>query len=348
MISSAGGGTRLLALADAVYELYAAWKDNPDRNLLRPEAMPSGSTVLGGLIRFEAPLFGEVSYHLYPRRPLRRRIDGVRVCYNGESRWVGAERPGWFEPVGPIGENELRVGARWAIEAPEELSHLVLPKRDFWILTPDPDHPESGVFASWGHPPLGTPFVVLCRAHILPQLDHLRDERLIEFADIPEPVLSGRDWHEIRHCMVVSPAWSGVFIEHRDLLDALRPIVSITIGVAGGLRVPGTQGWIEGHGPVVTVFGFEPTVHVTVVDERDGSSTFATTCGPNTPLAIPWSVPGEYRIEVGAGETSSERSVKIWSWDELSAADSVERQYVRFGEYRLCGAALEQAGGGTD
>ncbi len=67
MISSAGGGTRLLALADAVYELYAAWKDNPDRNLLRPEAMPSGSTVLGGLIRFEAPLFGEVSYHLYPR-----------------------------------------------------------------------------------------------------------------------------------------------------------------------------------------------------------------------------------------------------------------------------------------
>ncbi|MDP9368660.1 MAG: hypothetical protein M3Q03_10365 [Chloroflexota bacterium] len=341
-----GGGPRLLALADAVYEIYAAWKDNPNRNLPRPEALTGGSTVLGGLIRFEDPIFGDVSYHLYPRRPLRRRIDDVRVSYGGESRSVRAERPGWFEPVGPVSENELRAGARWTIEVPEELSHLVLPKREFWILTPDPDHPESGVFASWGRPPLGTPFVVLCRAHLLSQFDHLRRERLIEFADDPEPVLSGRDWHEIRHCMVVSPAWSGVFVEHRDLLDALRPIVSLTIGVAGGLRAPGAHGWIEGHGPTVTVFGFEPTIRVTVIDERDGSIIFATTCGPNTPLAIPWSDPGEYRIEVGAGETSSERSVKIWSWNELSAADPVERQYVLLGENRLCGAALEQAGGG--
>ena len=338
------GGDRLLAVAEAVHDLYGVWKESPDLDGIATGTIGRSSMLMAGLLRVEDPIFGGVSFYLYPRTPRHRGIDSIAVLEEDGTRTLRVERPGWFEPFGPVVEQRLDDGQSYPIAAPEELSQLVLPKRDFWILVPDPDDPQSGTYATWGRPPLGTPFLILCRETLLHQIERLRQERLIEFVDTPKPVLSSGAWYEVKHCMVVSSAWSGVFIENRDLLEALRPIVSISIGVAGGLRVPGTSGWLVGHGPNVTVFGFATGLTVTIFDEND-LPVYETACSANVQLEVPWSVPGDYRIEARSPNATSERALSIRAWDDLRIADRFDCQYVTFGEYRLCGAALERADG---
>jgi hypothetical protein len=341
-----GGGDRLLAVADAVHELHGAWKESPDPEHLAEGTVGRNQTVIGGLLRLEDPIFGDVAYQVYARAPRRRGVDRIAVRDGDQRRTLRLERPGWFTPLGPVPESSFDEGLRYPIEEPAELSHLVLPKRDFWILVPDPQDPDNGVFASWGRPALGTPFVVLCRDHLVPQLDHLRRERLIEYAGPPQPVMPSGSWFEVRHCMVVAQVWSGVFIDNRELLDTLKPITSLTIGLAGGLRMPATTGWLEGHGPTVTVFGFETAVDVTVSDE-DEAPVYETSTHANVALDVPWDDPGVYRIEARSATTVIERAVRIWRWDDLRSTDGTNLYHVPLGAYRLCGAALEEVNGGT-
>jgi len=55
------------------------------------------------------------------------------------------------------------------------------------------------------------------------QLERLRNEGLIEWHGDPLVPFEDVSWLEIQDCMVVSSAWSGVFIPSGELYDALRP-----------------------------------------------------------------------------------------------------------------------------
>src|SRR6266511_75199 len=171
-------------------------------------------------------------------------------------------------PLGPVSADDLERGSRYAIEQPSDLDALILPQRQFWILTPDSDNPESGVYASWGRMELGVPFILLCRQELVPQLEDLRNERLMEWNAQRDMDDSG-SWVEFQHCMVISQAWSGITIENKDLCAALQPVIGLNVSVAGGLRVPDLGGWLDAHGPSITIFGFQTQADVCIIRVTD-------------------------------------------------------------------------------
>jgi hypothetical protein len=109
----------------------------------------------------------------------------VQVQYQDGTHYLQEDRSGWYLPIGePLKINEIECGVKCSISNPSILDKLILPSRDFWILTPDPENPDSGVYASWGTPELGTPFILLCKEELLKDLERLKDERLLEWDGI--------------------------------------------------------------------------------------------------------------------------------------------------------------------
>jgi hypothetical protein len=206
-------------------------------------------------------------------------------------------------------------------------------------LISDPENPESGVYASWGRPQLGTYFIILCREELVSQLEHLRDERLIEWNGNPQPCPLTH-WVEIHHCNVRSPAWEGVGIANQDLYEKLCPRENLNISLSGGIRVPGNRGWLEDYGPQVTIYGFESEVDVIIKRATEEEPFFEKTQATNEPFGVKWPGAGDYVVELPV--YSLERLITIRTWEELErfSPDSFEKTYVH--DWNLCGTLIEE------
>jgi hypothetical protein len=337
----ASDSQRLELLADAVHELYEAWRSDPVGSLGH---RGRGRTLYAGLYREEDPLAGTVCYQLYPRLT-RGGGSELRVRIGGAVELLRPERTHSrrYYPLGVVDGATLTAGARYPIEQPAELRELVLPAQEYWILVPDPDMPDSGVYATWGRPELGQPFILLCRAQVLSQFHYLLQERLIESPGEPVPVLDG-GWYELRDCYVVSEAWSGAHFSHPELYDALRPTDRCHVSLTGGLRLPGRPGWLEGAGPNVTVSGFAPEAELTITrtDGQTEQRIVERTQRTGEPVPVDWPGPGVYQV-VGCcgGQDAPPRAVTITGWDDLRLSVPAEEAWVALGAHRLCGAALD-------
>ncbi|MCG8346800.1 MAG: hypothetical protein MI924_03330 [Chloroflexales bacterium] len=334
---------RAQAIAEAIYEVYEAWGSGDTSSQTGGQAY--GYNLLADLWRSEDLLSGAIEYFLYPRSPRRQQFDSVVVNIDGQLHILIPERPGWYMPVYEINEQHLNQGVRFPIEQPEELETLVLLRHAFWILSPDPNNPESGVYASWKDLPLGIRFIILCRRELLPDLNKLHTERLIEWSGEPQPVQSFSDWVEIVDCMVISPTWDGVEIENRDLHDALRPKERLSIGLSGGLRTS-QDGWLTSLGPQVTIFGFPREADVRIIRISDNQTIFEETRPTNRSFEVIWSTPGDYLVEAVAESRMSQRLVKIVDWDDLETAPTQDLERLQIGEVHLCGALISVAGEG--
>jgi hypothetical protein len=332
---------RRQAVAEAIYELHEFWRENLYSGAVR---LGSGSTNLrAGLFRIEDALFGTIAYHLYPRALRGRAPSQIQVRQDDKLWSLVPDQPGWYQPLGPLSEDELDAGTRYRIEQPQDLGFLVLPQRRFWILVQDPENPESGAYASWTGPQLAEPFILLTKRDLLPQLEHLRGEGLIEWSGEPEPLFSGK-WVEIRDCMAVSEAWSGVFIDDQELYEALRPSMTLSVSISGGLRVPNRGGWVEGYGPQITIFGFDIEADVCIMRVADGHTFFDQPQRTNTPFSVPWPGLGDYRVEASsAGHSASPRLIKILSWQDLRLTIPERRDVLRLVGHQICGALVEPA-----
>ncbi|MEF3274072.1 MAG: hypothetical protein K6356_06650 [Chloroflexus sp.] len=331
---------RAQAIAEAIYEVYQDWASGDAS--IQTRGQVRGSTLYAGLWRSEDVLTGVVEYFLYPRSPRHKQFDTIIVDIDSQQYSLIEERPGWYQPICTVTAQHLNQGVQYPIKQPAELLTLVLPRRDFWILVPDPDNPESGIYASWGTAPLGTSFIILCRRELLTDLERLRAERLIEWKVVEQPSPLFAEWVEVRNCMVLSPTWDGVEIEHRDLHEALRPRERLSIGLAGGLRAP-RGGWLVDLGPSVTIFGFPRVAEVRVVRMGDSQIIIEETKPTNQSFAVVWSTPGDYIIEAVAENYVTERLVKIVDWDELEAAPEQDFEWPQIGEIRLAGALIRAA-----
>lgn len=338
----ASGGQRLRALAEAIYEEHASWREAPHLSATAAVHRESASStiLMAGLYRTENPISGQVDYYLYPRQRRGQQAEGRGVTLERAVHQLAPDRPGWLLPIGPLGVATLDDGLRLPIEPPGETYTLVLPQRSFWVLVPDPENADSGVYASWEAPSLGTPFLLLCRRHILSDLTRLRDERLIEWSGEPVPAFSGEEWVEVRHCMVVSESWQGVFPQDRDLYEALRPTQSLAIGLAGGLRVSGVRGWLDGHGPEIAVYGFHREADVRVVRASDGLVLLDEPRTTSTPFALTWPAAGDYSIHATCGDETALRLVKIVAWDELQVAPIEQPEGTVVAGRRISGATI--------
>jgi hypothetical protein len=328
---------RLQAVGEAIHDLYEGWRLDPTGTFVPSSGR--GHVLYAGLYREEDPLAGAASYHLY-LRAARGVTAELRVRIGNVVETLRPERPGWYYPLGPVDGATLARGERYPVEQPADVDELVLPARNFWILVPDPEYPDFGVYASWGPPQLGLPFVLLCREQMLSQLREMKQEQLIQYPDEPVPVLDG-SWYELRDCLAISEAWSSAHSRNPELYDALRPADACNVSAAGGLRLPGRQGWLDEAGPSVTVFGFAPEGEVIITDVHTGRTVMERSQRTGEPVPVPWPGPGTYLVSASCAGQEARRLVVIGSWDDLRLAAPDEREALVVGGVRICGAALD-------
>ncbi|WLT37183.1 hypothetical protein NON20_14455 [Synechocystis sp. B12] len=261
-------GDRHEVLAEAIHEVHQQWIEAGcppiDKNQSQRILTPS-SNLFAGLYRSKED--NEITYYLYPKQKPQQKTEGITVEYQGETEQLEIDRPGWYLPIdSPINQIALDKGIRCKILESDFLKTLQLPARDFWILIPDPDEPDSGVYASWCTPRLGQSFILLCKQKLLKDLHLLKDERLVNWSNEVNPFgEENKQWLELHNFQVISQAWRGIFIENWELKDALQPKVNLSISLSGGLRTPNQNAWLQGYTPNITIFGFMKNVELEVL-----------------------------------------------------------------------------------
>jgi hypothetical protein len=330
------------AIVDAVCEVYDAidWDDpTADLELLGPRRLKAG------LYRTEHFITREVKYLLYPRMPRRWNGGTLAVTDPGATRQtLRVQRQGWFFPLWPV---ELGAERAYELHGDDELTRLVLPRRDFWLLVHDPDDDASPVLASWAAPANGQTFFIVCRKHYAAQLQTLKNEKLLNWDEVAEVPQGEEVWLEYRECQVESSRWSKILAQAgcEELVQALRPVQRVHIALEGGLRVPGLPMWLEGHQPELKLYQFGGTVELRVAVAADlECSVYQTTAAVNEKVPLPELPQGDYVIEAKSGGTCATRRLKIASWTTLGARLADRSFPVRVNGYLLRGASLQTAG----
>ena len=332
-------GLRRAAAQDAVFEAYESWRATASSSRSRAER--GVRPLMAGLFREEDPIMGSVVYRLLPR--MRRggnTIARPTMEQDGQTYGLRPMREGWYEPTGCVGESALAGGARYSLMGLAGVDAVELPERPFWMLVPEPEDPESGLFAAWGPPRLGEPFILLARESLLQDLQLLKDEDLVHWDGEPRPTLAG--WLELHEFRAVSESWDGVHTENAQLFLELRPRGVLSISVSGGLRSP-SGGWLEGFGPQVVVHGFEGSGDLVVSADTAGVSRQAIPFKVNQPVeGLIWERAGAFLVEAKTNNESSEaRLVRIESWDGLARRTPADPLAQAFGVSTIEGARVE-------
>lgn len=334
---------RYEAVAESIHEVYQQWQAEGRPSVIKAGVRNWNRNIFAGLYRTEDPFFGDVNYYPYPKQVRGWELSSIKIQYGNTEKELTNERPGWYLPLeSSLNVNELEHGTKYPITLQCNLDSLVLPARDFWLLIPDPDDRDTGVYATWDQPSLGTKFILLCKKQFLPDINRLRDERLLEWSGEPQSVFNDSNWVELHQCMVISLAWNGIFINNQELKDALQPSVRLSISFSGGLRVPQQNAWLEGYNPQVTVFGFYPTVKLQITQLWDNLPIFERSQATNTPTTINFPSSGDYVVKATCGGESTERFVKIvdWSWLAIGKPQHCEITPISSGNY-ICGSVIQ-------
>jgi hypothetical protein len=334
---------RYEALAESIHEVYQQWQvEGRPPAVLRAGVSHWIRHIFVGLYRTEDPFFGDVTYYIYPKQ-VRGCQSSITIQYDGREKDLINERPGWYLPLEvPLSVSELEGGSKYPVILNSDLNSLILPARDFWVLIPDPDDTDTGVYATWGQPSLGTKFILLCKKELLPDIERLRDERLIEWSGKPQPVFNDSNWVEIQQCMVISLAWDGVFINNQELKDALQPAVRLSISFSGGLRLPHQNAWLKGYYPQVTIFGFYRNVKLQITPLFGNLPIFEVSESTNKPISVHFSTSGDYVLKATCAGENTERFIKIVDWSSLDIKkpQCCERTPISSGNY-ICGSVIQ-------
>ena len=340
-----GDRQRFEALAQAVHEVHEQWLADgcPSDITSNRRTLTPSPHLYSGIYRIER--FFEPIYYVYPKQPRGQQLEHVQVQQGSANCTLQIERSGWYTPAWEIGQRELNNGAIYSILAPTTLENLILPTRDFWILVPDIDNPDSGEYASWGVPSLGIPFIILCKKALLSDLNRLRSERLLQWSGEPIEIFHNSEWVELQNCMVLTEAWAGVFIGNQELFEALRPVVSLSINFSGGLRVPDLRAWLVSYPPQIRVSGFYPTVKVEVRqlinDEVVVMEHWRET---DEPFSINLPGAGDYLVRVKAEDESVERLIRMIEWSQLAIQSSQQYESLQIVSCQVCGSVIQERG----
>lgn len=261
-------------LAEAIYDVHQQWlaEGCPSTTIKRIINRNWCKNLFAGIYRTEDLFLGEVKYYLYPKQQRGRELDFLQINYQNNKQELRKDRQGWFLPIGnPINNEHLDNGLRLTITSEYELEKLIFPARDFWILVPDPDEPESGIYASWGTPELGQQFIIVCKKDLLSDLELLQNEQLLKWEDdgLFYPFGEDYNWIEIFGCQILSQAWEAIFSQNLELKNALQPRTKLSISLQNGLCIRHQKCWLNGYEPNVIVYGFYPKVNVEVFDLQE-------------------------------------------------------------------------------
>ena len=172
------------AISRACYEVYEDWREAGDTASKTQATARVRTSLEAGLYRSEDYFSGTVEYRLFPRQPRHAASIALSVQYLGDSQSLSEDRPGWYMPLWSIDTNQLTMGLKLPLESSNsQLQHLYFPAHDFWILTLDPQTPESGIYASWDKGvEIGNPFILLAQEALHSDLTKLKNEGLLEWS----------------------------------------------------------------------------------------------------------------------------------------------------------------------
>lgn len=307
------------AISTACYEVYEEWREAGGSDIRSMTTGPRIRTSLEAKIyRSEDYFSGEVNYRIFPRQTRQSLASELIVNHDDDNYKLEQDRLGWYIPLWLLDKQQLDDGLKIPIQSVNSpIKNLYLPARDFWVLTLDPDTPESGIYASWDKGiELGTEFILLVREHIQSDLDSLRNEGLLDWQEI-NPVFD--QWYEYIGVTILSEpeAWSSVNLGNETLRLTLQPRTSFSINLTGGLRAPRGAGWIVEHAPQISVSAFLPDAHLSVFDDSD-QVIFSTNIEAGKPIDIPLAQSGSYRIVVEQSGQSDEKLIRILNWEDTS------------------------------
>ena len=330
------------AISRACYEVYEDWREADDTAFRTGQATARMRTSLdAGLYRTEDYFSGTVEYRLFPRQPRQASSITVNVIYQGDNYLLSEDRPGWYMPLWPIDAEHLINNFKLPLTSSNaQLQHLYLPSRDFWILSLDPQIPESGVYASWDKGvQIGSAFILLAQEELRADLMKLKNEGLMEWESV-SGIFDG--WNEYRGVTVQAEAqaWTSISLENDALRLSLQPRVNFNLAFTGGLRAPRGSGWLVNHGPQVSLASFVPEAELSVYAEDD-EVVFSNSIEAGKMIDIPWGFPGSYKVIITQDGHSDERVVRILDWSELDARPLSTDQFSSEDNFGIYGALIE-------
>ncbi len=311
------------------WEFYrAAHREYEASDWVYSDAQPSSlrlrlQNIECGIYRTES-LLGDAQYLLFPKLPGRLR-QGQLFILMPDSRQVELRplRAGFFRPLWQQ-EPFVSEAIEYDISGDPHIKKLLFPKRDFWILTTDPEN-HQGALATWKpYLELGEKMSVLCRkGPFVAEMLRFRETKLIDWFNYVEH----DGWAEFHGCMVLSYDW-GSFIttpECRALTDALTPHAVASVALSGGLRDPNQNAWLEGFPPSLKVYGFDNSFEVALT-ASNGQRIFHEDVKRQQEIQLTDSLePDSYQVEVKwNGKRVAVRIFRIISWDKIQEHPSPE------------------------
>jgi hypothetical protein len=299
-------------------------------------------------------------FFLYPKKKASIDLIGSDIVIDGISTTLQeGDSEGWYLPIYeyPILSETLNQGARYQIRrspSNDISTCLVLDKRDFWILTPEPDCPESCIYASFGKVALGQTFILLCRKELVGLVERLQSEQLLRFNLCTEAFENNPDWVEFHQCMILSEDWEGVDlgVEGKQLKDALQPAATVEICLTGGLRVPHLNAWLIEDVPVITIFSSlvdQAEVLIFTDLSKEGVPISRKIVNTNVPNPNIFKAPGtvrtgSYGIRVNCGKLSSQKTVNFVNWDDLEIREPSRKEILKIGDLGINGSQIAALG----
>lgn len=335
---------RYEALAELIHGVYQQWLAQGCTTLdkVHYQGRSWSRSLFAGLYRTEGQFSGSVEYFLYPQQQRGRLLENLTIEYQNKHYLLRHDRNGWYLPLTePLTIHHLENGAKYFIIYNPQIEQLILPSRDFWILIGDPENSDSSDFASWGTPPLGTHFILLCKQKLYKDLELLKDEKLINWSGEPQPLNDHPNWIELHQCMVISQAWDGVFIEYQELKDALQPLEKLSISLSGGLRVPNENAWLANYPPQITIFGFSRKVAFKIINLSTEQVVSETSEKTNLPISPKNLERGTYLLKATFEEESVEKYLRLLSWSDLNFTQNNLKNLVHLTKQdALCGSVV--------
>jgi hypothetical protein len=300
------------------------------------------------------------SFYLYPKQRTGIDLIGANIIVDGMSTTLQqSDSEGWYLPIFEyqISSEMLNQGAIYPItrsHSNDISTRLVLDKRDFWTLTPDPDSPDSGIYASFGKVSLGQTFILLCRRELVGLVERLQSERLLRFNLCAEAFENNPDWVEFRQCMILSEDWEGVDlgVEGKRLKDALQPAATVEIHLTGGLRVPHLKAWLTEDAPTLTIPSSlvdQAEVLIFIDLSKEGVPISRKIVNTNVPNPNIFKTSGtirtgSYGIRVNCGKLSSQKIVNFVNWDDLEIRDPLRKEILKIGDLGINGSQIATLG----
>jgi hypothetical protein len=300
------------AISSACYEVYENWRESDGNDVRLATSVPRMRTSLdAGIYRSSDPISGLIEYRIFPRQTKQSIQAELTIKYDGFNDKLKEDRQGWYAPLWNLDEEQLTSGLEAEITSQNSaITLLFLPARDFWVLTIDPDTPDSGIYASWDKGiELGTEFILLGSQKVHDDLIKLRDEGLLDWQAVL-PVFD--NWLEYQGVIVQSEpeAWMSLELNIDALRLTLQPRTTFSIGFVEGLRAPRGSGWFVGHGPKLNLASFLPDAYLTVFDESE-DVIFSATIEPEHLIEVPWGQSGNYRVLLEQNGQSDEKIVRL-------------------------------------